>query len=300
MNSERVQKNVYPGQGTIIDGQQQYWQRRLGELNFSLSRIPSTILSDSATRSAETIFPPYPIYISYTSGLGYRKGHFYFSWSLTVLVYTEIAMSILAKIRAAVTPPVTGFLAYLITFGLTLYSSSALSHPLEYHLEPLDDRAIERVLTSFERLSARLQHAGVEQTARLPDNALGITAVVWTMEEAVARLDEARAVESPTLLQALKAAGYEDSPYIVAEWKIEAERVWEAYEVLNGNFRTGTIGSEMAALEREANQLTEEQLARKEAALLRKASMVQTTARDVSKIAPYRGRLDRLSRKLGN
>lgn len=175
-----------------------------------------------------------------------------------------------------------------------------MAHPLEYHLDPLDDQSIERVLASFDLLAAGLEAAGLQSSAQLSDNAMGITAIVWSTEDAIAGMDDSRAVDSPSLLSALTSAGYEDSPYVVAEWKMEAERVWEAYEVLTANFQIEIIGREMDLLEQEAEDLTPQQRAEKEAALIRQLSMLQTTAGDISRVAPYRQRLNELARRLGN
>lgn len=188
----------------------------------------------------------------------------------------------------------------LASFALTLQVPSAAAHPLEYHLSPLGDQEIERVLTSFELLSTGLEAAGLQDSARLSDNAMGITAIVWSTGEAVAAMDDSRAVDSPALLSALRSAGYEESPYIVAEWQMEAERVWEAYEVLTANFQLEAIGRDLAALENEAEGLTPRQRAEKDAALMRQLSMLQTTAGDISRVAPYRQRLEALALRLGN
>lgn len=217
-----------------------------------------------------------------------------------ILDYNEWVMTRLAKPRFRNTWPVAVFCTWLIALGAVSYAPVAMSHPLEYHLDPLDDEAIERVLTSFELLSAGLEKAGLQGNARLSENALGITAIVWSTEAAVMGMDESRSVDSPSLLRALKAAGYEESPYVVAEWKLEAERVWEAYEVLSANLQITAIGRDMEALEQQADDLTPQQRTQQQAALMRQLSMLQTTAGDISRVAPFRQRMDSLARRLGN
>jgi len=178
--------------------------------------------------------------------------------------------------------------------------ATALAHPLEFHLEPLDTGAVERVLTSLELLMGELKSADKQDAANLPDGALGITAILWSIESAVAAMDETWATKSPALLRSLRAAGYEDSPYVVAVWKIETERVLEAYEVLSGNFQEDDIRAGLAELEKDASRFTEEERVNRERVLIRKASMLQTTAGDISQVAPFRQRLDRLTAQLGN
>ncbi|MGA9574939.1 MAG: hypothetical protein WBS20_13445 [Lysobacterales bacterium] len=174
----------------------------------------------------------------------------------------------------------------------------ARAHPLEYHLEPLDAETIERVLTSFELLTQELQAAGLLASAKLPKDAMGVTALLWSLEDAVAAMDESPAVESPSLLNALTAAGYESSPYVVAEWKMEAERVLESYEVLSGNIQSESIFRQLTELEETRGELTEEEIEQRESTLTRQMSMLQTTAADVAQVAPYRQRLDMLTGRL--
>jgi len=168
------------------------------------------------------------------------------------------------------------------------------AHPMEYHMIPLDAQTVERVLTSFDRLIDKLENADAVDSARLPDDAFGITVILWSIEDAVAAIDKTRAVESPTLLQALQAAGYEDSPYIVAEWKIEAERVLEAYEVLRENYQLKDIVAELTELEKNPKLLTDEKVMTRANMLTRKESMLQTTAKDLPMIKQYMQRIDAL------
>jgi len=189
-------------------------------------------------------------------------------------------------------------LACTAALGLAVQASLAVAHPLEFHLDPLDDEAIERVLTSFELLAARLEAAGLQGSARLPENAMGITAIVWSTEDAIAAMDHTRPADSPTLRNALTAAGYEDSPYVVAEWKMEAERVLESYEVLSGDLQFESIYRTLSELESSRGRLTDDEAEQKEAELIRQVSMLRTTAGDIAQVAPYRDRLDTLTGEL--
>lgn len=219
---------------------------------------------------------------------------------LNNLVYNDRGMAFNAKPCTFLGKPRRSRRLCLCVFALLFRVSAAPAHPLEFHLDPLDDAAIERVLMSFELLSGALEAAGLQGSARISEDALGITAIVWSTEQAIASMDNRRPAESPFLLNALTTAGYEDSPYIVAEWKMEAERVWESYEVLTANYRIESIGREMRTLAEAPGELTEQQRINREAALARQLSMAQTTARDVLQVAPYRQRLDALARRLGN
>jgi hypothetical protein len=188
--------------------------------------------------------------------------------------------------------------ACLLAIAVLLAPVGAAAHPLEYHLEPLDARTVERVLTSFELLTADLEAADRLASARLPDDAMGVTALLWSLEDAVAAMDETSPIDSPALLAALTAAGYENSPYIVAEWKMEAERVLESYEVLSGNLQFESIYRNLSELENSRDDLTDDEAEQKEAGLIRQMSMLRTTAGDIAQVAPYRDRLDALTGKL--
>jgi hypothetical protein len=192
------------------------------------------------------------------------------------------------------------FFACLVASATAFPFAGAHAHPIEFHMGRLDASAVERVLTSLDLLMGELKSAGRPDAANLPDGALGITAILWSIEDAVAAMDETWPTKSPALLRALQSAGYEDSPYVVAEWKIEAERVLEAYEVLSGNFQEKDIHARLAELEKNANRLTDEERVNRERMLIRKASMLQTTAGDISQVAPFRQRLDRLTSSLSH
>ena len=188
--------------------------------------------------------------------------------------------------------------ACLLVVGTVIPLPTAHAHPVEFHMGPLDASAVERVLVSLNLLLDELKSGNSLDTANLPDGALGITAILWSIEGAVAAMDKSWSTKSPSMLRALQSAGYEDSPYIVAEWKIEAERVLEAYEALSENYQEDDIFAELAELEKEANNLTDEERVRRESTLIRKASMLQTTARDISQIAPFKQRFDQLTKQL--
>ncbi|MFZ0469431.1 MAG: hypothetical protein WAL92_10970 [Thiogranum sp.] len=199
-------------------------------------------------------------------------------------VYNAPIMTAIAKTRSLILAAVAALFPCAMIHA----------HPMEYHMIPLDAQTVERVLTSFDRLIDKLENADAVDSARLPDDAFGITVILWSIEDAVAAIDKTRAVESPTLLQALQAAGYEDSPYIVAEWKIEAERVLEAYEVLRENYQLKDIVAELTELENNPKLLTDEKLMTRANMLTRKESMLQTTAKDLPMIKQYMQRIDAL------
>lgn len=193
----------------------------------------------------------------------------------------------------------TAAVRVVLIAGLALTCLSRVhAHPLEYHLEPLEAAAVERVLTTLEQLTAELDAAGRLDAARLPGNALGITAVLWSLQDAVASLDETSPAGSPTLLQALTAAGYEASPYVVAEWKFEAERVLQAYEVLSGGLGVEEISRALTDLPDNAGGLSPEEAAERETVLIRQLSLLHTTAGDIAQVAMHRQRLDALTRRL--
>jgi hypothetical protein len=193
----------------------------------------------------------------------------------------------------------TAAVRVVLIAGLALTCLSRVhAHPLEYHLEPLEAAAVERVLTTLEQLTAELDAAGRLDAARLPGNALGITAVLWSLQDAVASLDKTSPAGSPTLLQSLTAAGYEASPYVVAEWKFEAERVLQAYEVLSDGLGVEDISRALTDRPDKVGELSPEEAAEREMVLIRQLSLLHTTAGDIAQVANYRQRLDALTRRL--
>lgn len=220
-------------------------------------------------------------------GTDSRKAHF--------PVYNGPVMIHLTKMNHLFLRLGKAFCTGLVAIAAVFPFATAHAHPLEFHLGPLDASTVERVVSSLELLIGELRSAGAQDTANLPDGALGLAAILWSIEKAVAAMDETWPSKSPALLRSLQSAGYEDSPYVVAEWKIEAERVLEAYEVLSGDFQWKAIHAEMAELENNPNRLTDEELVNRERILIRQASMLRTTAGDISQVAAFRQRLDQLT-----
>jgi len=166
-------------------------------------------------------------------------------------------------------------------------------------MQPLDAKTVERVIQSLDQMVDDLKRSGTLDTVRLPDGAMGISVMLWSVQDALMKLDETTTIDSPTLKQALFSAGYPDSLYVVEEWQIEAEQVLETYEVLNKGLNLDQVYAGYAALERDRPELSEEKVIERESTLIRNHELVRTTAMDLELITHYLPRLDALTERLG-
>jgi len=174
-----------------------------------------------------------------------------------------------------------------------------MAHPMEYHFRPLDAATVERVLDSFDRLVIQLQNNGSLAAARLPDDAMGITAVAWSLQDAVLAIDDSTPADSEILDEALAASGYGDPEIRGYEWALEAERVLETYETLVNNIDIASLNAGFAELEANRDSLSEEEESEREAVLFRNEQLLRNTWQDFELVSQYRQRLDFLVRRLG-
>jgi hypothetical protein len=188
---------------------------------------------------------------------------------------------------------------FLITACLVLSISTAQAHPIEFHMQPMEAADVERVITSLERIADELNAAGKQNTLRMPENSLGISAMPGVLQGALMEADEVTTVDSPSLLRAITAAGYADSYYVVEQWEGEAERVVETYEVLKRGLSMDRIYKGYADLEAQRTNFSEEVAAQSERILVREHEMVRTTAKDLDLVSVYLPRLDVLVARLG-
>jgi hypothetical protein len=171
-------------------------------------------------------------------------------------------------------------------------SPNLQAHPLEYHMQPLDADTMERVIHSFDQMAVELRKAGYLHAVRLTDEAVGISALFWSIQDAMAAADETAIADSPTLNRALLSAGYQDSPYLVEEWQTEAQQVLETYEVLKRGLSLRQVYEGYAAFESERAALTNEQALERESALVNDHQLVRTTTKDRHLVEQYLPRLD--------
>jgi hypothetical protein len=185
------------------------------------------------------------------------------------------------------------FLTLLLTY------QQLMAHPMEYHYRPLDAAAVERVLDSFDRMVIQLQKNGSLASARLPSDAMGVTAVVWSLQEAVLAIDDSTPAGSKILDEALAASGYSNPEIRGYEWQLEAERVLETYEALVNSIDMSSVNSGFAELEKDRNSLTEDEVREREVVLYRNEQLLRTTWKDLELVSEYRQRLDFLVGRLG-
>ena len=102
-------------------------------------------------------------------------------------------------------------------------STIAFAHPQDGHLPPLTASEVERSVRALEILVPKWSGQA------MPDNAETLGALAGVLEDALSASDGITSSQSPTLLRALRQAGYPDSPYIVDQWKLDTERVLETY-----------------------------------------------------------------------
>jgi len=183
--------------------------------------------------------------------------------------------------------------------ALLLGFQQLMAHPMEYHYRPLNAATVERVLDSFDRMVIQLQKNGSLASARLPDDSMGITAVVWSLQDAVLAIDDSTPANSKILDEALAVSGYADPEIRGYEWQLEAERVLETYEALVSNIDIASVNSGFDELEQDRDSLTEDEVQVREAVLYRNEQLLRTTWRDLELLRHYRQRLDFLVQRLG-
>ncbi len=186
------------------------------------------------------------------------------------------------------------FCTCLVAFATVFPVATAHAHPIEYHRKPLNAEGVQRVLASFDLLMGELRNADTLNAARIPANAMGVTLMLWSVQDAIADADETAPSDSPSLKRSLNAAGYKDSPYMVDEWQIEAERVLETYEVLQKGLTQASVIADYAAFKKEASGLSEEQAVNRQRILVRNSQLVRTTSKDLALVSEYRKQLDAL------
>lgn len=182
---------------------------------------------------------------------------------------------------------------------LLAFSSPAIAHPMHFHLQPLDAKTVERTLDAMERMVAQLEEDRGATPVALPEGALGVAVLSWVLPRGVVSLDEATLADSELLNETLAAAGYEDSETAVQEWKIDAERILEAWEVLSRDLDMGDVDAAYLRLAAERERLELDELLQREAELLRDETLVLTTLRDLELIEPFGSRIAVLLERLG-
>ena len=165
------------------------------------------------------------------------------------------------------------------------------AHPIEYHMQPLSDLQIRRAVLSLEKIASQL---GDSSAVELPAGAMGVSAALWTLWDAL----EATAETGDPLPELLVTAGYKPSSFIVEEWEIEVDRVLVAYEVLRRGLDPEAVQKAYKNLEEERAGLDEQTLGARERALLRDGRMVRTSYVDLEGVSGYRARIDRLFGKV--
>jgi len=181
----------------------------------------------------------------------------------------------------------------------TMFTPRVVAHPLEHHLQPLDDETVERVLDSLDQLVIQLENQGALNTARLHEGALGVAAMAAALEDAYLELQVSSKQAITTLNDLLADSGYADPMIGVIEWQLEAERVLETYEVLVRGLDVESLNAAFARYDEASARLSDEQALDQEIALFRDVQLLNTAGADVGAIEPYRARLDKLVQRLG-
>ena len=190
----------------------------------------------------------------------------------------------------------------LLSVGLTfsvLFGSSVQAHPMHYHMQPLDKATVARVVKSLSRMIDDIRRNGSLDAVRIPGDAMGITVLLWSIQDAMMAIDDAGTVDSPGMKRALISAGYEDSRYVVEEWQADAEQVLETYEVVGRGLSIEGIRARHTAFLADQSQLDEEQVIEVEGALIRDRQLLRTTVEDVALIRQFKPQLDAVASQLG-
>ena len=193
-------------------------------------------------------------------------------------------------------------ISILLSTGITfsaLFGSSVQAHPMHYHMQPLDEATVERVVNSLNQMIGDIRRNGSLDSAGLPNDAMGITVLLWSVQDAMMAMDDSGTLDSPGMRRALISAGYKDSRYVVEEWQADAEQVLETYEVVGRGLSMEGIQARYTAFLADRPQLDEEQAIELESALVRDRQLLRTTAEDVALIRQFKPQLDAIASQLG-
>lgn len=124
------------------------------------------------------------------------------------------------------------------------FLSKVQAHDTSEAEAPISAEATERAVTSLENLFDALDRAGRLGEVRLPDGAVNLAALLGPLEDTVAAADETTVGDSPTLNEALRSAGYEDSPFMIDDWRYETRDVLIHFEQLQSAPDKPTPGAE--------------------------------------------------------
>ena len=170
---------------------------------------------------------------------------------------------------------------------------------MHYHMQPLDEATVERVVNSLNQMIGDIRRNGSLDSAGLPNDAMGITVLLWSVQDAMMAMDDSGTLDSPGMRRALISAGYKDSRYVVEEWQADAEQVLETYEVVGRGLSMEGIQARYTAFLADRPQLDEEQAIELESALVRDRQLLRTTAEDVALIRQFKPQLDAIASQLG-
>jgi hypothetical protein len=183
----------------------------------------------------------------------------------------------------------------VILLWMLVGGSRIAAHPIEYHLQPLQPAEIERVVATLEQAAAHLKTTASPSQIDLPDDAMGITVALWSIEDAL-RADK----NNPdALAKLLQESGYTDPRTAVLEWELETQRVLEAYETRHRNLTLPLLQNRIAALEEKRAALSPQQQLQLEQAIMRDHQLLSSTGADIESVGPYAARLDKLFKQLG-
>ena len=171
---------------------------------------------------------------------------------------------------------------------------------MHYHLQPLDKVTVQRVVKSLNRMIDDIARDGSLKSVRIPGDGMGITVLLWSIQDAMMAIDGAGTLDSPGIKRALISAGYKDSRYVVEEWQADAEQVLETYEVLDRDLSMDGMRARYVAFLADQPRLDEEQVVEVESALIRDRELLRTTTEDVALIRQFKPELDALAAQLGN
>lgn len=194
-------------------------------------------------------------------------------------------------------------MSILFSAGLTLsvlFGSGSQAHPMHYHMQPLDKVTVQRVVKSLNRMIDDIARDGSLESVRIAGDGMGITVLLWSIQDAMMAIDGAGTLDSPGMKRALISAGYKDSRYVVEEWQADAEQVLETYEVLDRDLSMDGMRARYVAFLADQPRLDEEQVVEVESALIRDRELLRTTTEDVALIRQFKPELDALAAQLGN
>ena len=128
---------------------------------------------------------------------------------------------------------------------------------------------------------------------------MDVAELMFSLQTSVLAVDGSDTIDSPVLKQSLSSSGYEDSIYMVEEWKADLQQVLETWEVLQLGLTSENVQARYDAFSQSLPDIEPERAIEIESSLISDAERDRTTAVDRPLVKQYQQQLNALIARLG-